>query len=45
MVPGMTGGEQKPLLKYNAKSGKFHIDDKAYDKVTIVMDFDNAECG
>jgi hypothetical protein len=44
-VPGMTGGDQKPLVKFNAKSGKWHIDDQVVDKITMLVDLENAECG
>jgi hypothetical protein len=44
-VPGMTGGDQKPLLKYNAKTAKWHVDDKVVDKVTMLLDLENGESG
>jgi hypothetical protein len=44
-VPGMTGGDQKPLLKGNAKTSKWHIDDKVVDKVTMLVDLENGESG
>ena len=44
-VPGMTGGDQKPLLKYNAKTGKWHVDDKVVDKITLLVDLENGESG
>jgi hypothetical protein len=44
-VPGLTGGEQRPLMKLNARTAKVHVDDKVYDKITMLMDFDNAEVG
>jgi hypothetical protein len=44
-VPGMTGGDQKPLLKYNAKTAKWHVDDKVVDKVTLLVDIENGESG
>jgi hypothetical protein len=44
-VPGMTGGDQRPLLKYNAKTGKWHLDDKVVDKVTMLVDLENGESG
>jgi hypothetical protein len=44
-VPGMTGGEQKPLVKYNAKTAKWHVDDKVVDKITLLMDLEHAKAG
>jgi hypothetical protein len=44
-IPGMTGEDQKPLLKYNAKTAKWHVDDKVVDKVTMLLDLENGESG
>ena len=44
-VPGMTGGDQKPLLKYNAKTGKWHVDDQVKDKITFLADLEHGETG
>ena len=44
-VPGMTMGEQKSFLKYNAKTGQWQVDDKFYKKLNFIPDFDHAETG
>jgi hypothetical protein len=44
-IPGMTGEDQKPLLKYNAKTAKWHVDDKVVDKATMLVDFENGKSG
>jgi hypothetical protein len=44
-VPGMTGGEQKPLVKYNARTAKWHVDDKVIDKITLLVDLAHGETG
>jgi hypothetical protein len=44
-VPGMTGGEQKPLIKYNAKAKSWSIDDQTVSKLTMIVDLEHAECG
>jgi hypothetical protein len=44
-VPGMTGGEQKPLVKYNAKTGQWQIDDKVVTTLTMLVDMEHAEAG
>jgi hypothetical protein len=41
----MNGGDQKPLIKYNAKAAKWHVDDKVIDKITVLVDFENGESG
>jgi hypothetical protein len=41
----MTGGDQKPLLKYNAKLGKWLLDDQTLDKITMLVDLEHAEAG
>jgi hypothetical protein len=44
-VPGMTGGESKPILKYNAKSGRCSVDNQVFDKITMIVDLENGESG
>jgi hypothetical protein len=43
-VPGM-GGDSQPILKCNAKSGRFTIDDTSVIKIQFVADLENAEAG
>jgi hypothetical protein len=44
-VPGMTGGEQKPLLKFNEKTREFVIDDRVVTKLTMLIDLEHGETG
>jgi hypothetical protein len=44
-VPGMTGGDQVPILKYNAKSRMWRVDDTSVDRLDMIVDLDNAEAG
>ena len=44
-VPGLSGGEAKPIIKLNAKAGKVVIDDKAYERMSMIVDMPNAEVG
>jgi hypothetical protein len=41
----MTGGDQKPLVKYNAKTAKWYVDEKILDKLTMLVDFETGESG
>ena len=41
----MTGGEQKPLEKYNAKTRTWHTDDKTSTKITAIFDIENGKSG
>jgi hypothetical protein len=44
-IPGMTGGEQKPIIKYNAKAAKWKVDDVLLNSVSFIIDMDNIEAG
>jgi hypothetical protein len=44
-IPGMTGGDQKPILKYNAKAAKWKMDDVLLNSVAMAVDMNNAEAG
>jgi hypothetical protein len=44
-VPGMTGGDQKPLVKFNAKSKEFAIDDRVVTRLTMLVDLEHGETG
>jgi hypothetical protein len=44
-IPGMTGGETKPLVKFNARVGKWYIDNTVTDKLSMLVDFDHGESG
>jgi hypothetical protein len=43
-VPGAVG-EGQPILKANAKAGRFTIDDKSETKIQFIADLENAEAG
>jgi hypothetical protein len=43
-VPG-TVGENKPIIKCNAKSGRFTVDDVSVIKIQFIADVENAEAG
>jgi hypothetical protein len=43
-VPGAIG-EGQPILKANAKSGRFMVDDKSVTRIQFIADLDNAEAG
>jgi hypothetical protein len=43
-VPGAIG-EGQPILKANAKSGRFTVDDVSVTKIQFIADLDNAEAG
>jgi hypothetical protein len=44
-VPGMTGGESKSLVKYNAKAGKMEVDNQVFDRITLIVDLEHGETG
>jgi hypothetical protein len=45
MALPITGGDQKPVLKYNAKSAKWKIDDAVHNTISMIVDMDNVEVG
>ena len=44
-IPGMTGGDQKPIVKYNAKAAKWKVDDVLLNTINFVIDMDSIEAG
>jgi hypothetical protein len=44
-IPGMTGGDAKPIIKYNAKAAKWKIDSETRNDASFLADMDNAEAG
>jgi hypothetical protein len=44
-IPGMTGGDQVPIVKFNAKSRLWKVDDVSVDKIDMIVDLDNTETG
>jgi hypothetical protein len=44
-IPGMTGGDQKPIIKYNAKAAKWKVDDVLLNSLSFIIDMDNIEAG
>jgi hypothetical protein len=44
-IPGMTGGDSTPIIKYNAKARLWKVDDVPLNAITFVVDMDNAEAG
>ena len=45
MALPITGGDQKPVLKYNAKSAKWKVDDAVHNAVSMIIDMENVEVG
>ena len=43
-IPGMSSSKSD-LLRYNAKSGKWKIDEDLVDKISFIADMDHAEAG
>jgi hypothetical protein len=43
-VPGAVG-DSKPIIKCNAKSGRFTVDDTAVTRIQFIADLENAEAG
>jgi hypothetical protein len=44
-IPGMTGGDATPIVKYNAKARLWKVDDVPLNTISFVIDMDNAEAG
>ena len=44
-IPGMASRETKPLLKYDARIGRFKIDQREVNSITMIVDVENAEAG
>ena len=44
-IPGMTGGEARPIVKYNAKARLWKLDDTPLNAISFVADMDHAEAG
>ena len=44
-IPGMTGGDSTPIVKYNAKARLWKVDDVSLNQISFVIDMDNAEAG
>jgi hypothetical protein len=44
-IPGMTGGDAKPIVKYNAKARLWKVDDVSLNSISFVVDMDHAEAG
>jgi hypothetical protein len=44
-IPGMTGGDQVPIVKFNAKSRLWKVDDVTVDKIDMIIDLGGTETG
>jgi hypothetical protein len=44
-IPGMTSGDSKPILKYDARTGRWKIDKREISSITMIVDVENAEAG
>jgi hypothetical protein len=44
-IPGMTGGDSAPIVKYNAKARLWKVDDVSLNAINFIVDMDNAEAG
>jgi hypothetical protein len=44
-IPGMTGGDATPIVKYNAKARLWKVDGESLNAMTFIVDMDNAEAG
>ena len=45
MALPITGGDQQPIVKYNAKAAKWKVDDKLLNAITMIIDMDSVEIG
>jgi hypothetical protein len=45
MALPITGGDQQPIVKYNAKSAKWKVDDTLLNDITMIVDMSNVEVG
>jgi hypothetical protein len=45
MALPITGSDQQPIVKYNAKSAKWKVDDTLLNDITMIVDMRNAEVG
>jgi hypothetical protein len=44
-IPGLKTTEGKPLLKYDARIGRFKVDQREVTSIKLIVDIENAEAG